>query len=82
MPGEERTEAAYGKREVRYFHADDQDAANELAKAATQVLAELGYQDLTVTTQDFTEYRGKKPRSGVLELWVDLPRSNMQQSAF
>ena len=38
--------------------------------------------DSAITTKDFTQFPNKKPRPGVLELWVDLPRTTVQQQAF
>jgi hypothetical protein len=82
VPGEELTRNALGQREVRYFHTQDQAAAEELAAVATRALREQGDSDSAITTKDFTQFPNKKPRPGVLELWVDLPRTTVQQQAF
>jgi len=82
VPGEEFAESAYGKREVRFFHPEDEDAAKELAESATRAIQAQGYKDLTIDVKDFTEFTGKKPRAGVLELWVGFPRTNAEASRF
>ena len=42
LPGEERVEAAQGKREVRYFYPQDKDDAEKLAQDTTNALPNLG----------------------------------------
>ena len=76
VPGEDRERGAAGKHEVRYFHNKDEAAAQRLAEDATRVLRGLEYlgrKATTVTVKSFVSYRGKKPRLGVLELWLEIP---------
>ena len=76
VPGEDREGGAAGKHEVRYFHEQDQPAAERLAADTTQVLRDQGYPDreeLVVAAESYASYRGKKPRYGVIELWLELP---------
>ncbi len=76
VPGEDRESGAAGKHEVRYFHAQDEDAAEKLAGDATRALTELGYPDSeyrAVEAASYVAYRAKKPREGVIELWLELP---------
>lgn len=80
MPGEERTERAYTRHEVRYFHSGDEQAARRLARVATEQVASMGYPDLEVDVRDFTAYSSKKPREGVLELWLDFSRNRSEAS--
>jgi hypothetical protein len=74
IPGEDRQEMAGGLREVRYFHEADRPAAERLVTDTETVLAELGYGELKVKPQPLTTWAGKKPRPGVLELWLSIPR--------
>jgi hypothetical protein len=62
-------------REVRYFHAEDRDAANQLAAQATVALAAPGFPALAVEVRDFTAWTKAKPRAGTLELWLALPEA-------
>ncbi|GEM_PF-1513080 len=76
VPGEDRESGAAEKHEVRYFHDKDESAAQRLADDANRVLHGLGYLErkaITVTVRSFESYRGKKPRLGVLELWLEIP---------
>lgn len=76
VPGEDREGGAAGKHEVRYFHDKDEAAAQRFADDATRALHGLGYPERTatkVTASSFVSYRSKKPRPGVLELWLELP---------
>lgn len=74
IPGEDRERYASGKHEVRFFHDDDKAAAMRLAEDTTRALREKGYVDMPdVTAESFVAYSGKKPRVGVLELWLDIP---------
>ena len=76
VPGEDREDGAVGKHEVRYFHSEDQKAAENLAKHANTALHSLGYLDsnkLKVSAESFVSYRRKKPRPGVVELWIEIP---------
>jgi septal ring factor EnvC (AmiA/AmiB activator) len=74
VPGEDREVGAIGKHEVRYFHSDDQKAAENLAKHTNTALQSLGYASLNVRAESFVSFRGKKPRPGVIELWLEIPR--------
>ncbi|MFO1047601.1 MAG: hypothetical protein U1E52_06850 [Geminicoccaceae bacterium] len=71
IPGEDRI--PNDAREVRYFYADDREAAATLAGKTAAALAGLGYADLTVEVHDFTGWAKAKPRPGTLELWLALP---------
>ncbi len=76
VPGEDREGGAARKHEVRYFHLDDKETAERLADEATAALQSLGYSDhdvLNVVAESFISYRGKKPRPGVVELWLEIP---------
>ena len=76
VPGEDREGSAAARHEVRYFHEDDSATAQRLAGDTTQALRNLGYEahnvpDVVATS--LVNYQGKKPRPGVLELWLELP---------
>ncbi|MEH6473252.1 MAG: hypothetical protein V7752_18610 [Halopseudomonas sp.] len=76
VPGEDRESGAAGKHEVRYFHDDDEAAAKRLVEDANRAIRSLGYPDraaTTITLKSLVSYRSKKPRPGVLELWLDIP---------
>ncbi len=76
VPGEDREIGAVGKHEVRYFHSEDQEAAENLAEHTNRVLKNLRYpgrDKLKVQAKSFVSYRGKKPRPGVVELWIEIP---------
>ncbi len=76
VPGEEREGKAAGKHEVRYFHDEDKEAAERLANNTSVALRSLGYPErdgLTIVAKSFISYRKKKPRPGVLELWLEIP---------
>ncbi len=76
VPGEDREDGAKRKSQVRYFHESDVDSAQRLAADTTALLREQGYSNLEVpdvAAQSLVNYSGKKPREGVLELWLDLP---------
>lgn len=72
VPGEDREEAATNLREVRYFYNEDKIPAEQLAAQAGAVLTELGYGQVNVKAESFTAYKGRKPRLGVLELWLGI----------
>lgn len=72
LPGEERTDLAHGRNEVRFFHEEDEKAAQALARATSKEVASMGYAYPDIGVKDFTAYSKKKPREGVLELWLDL----------
>lgn len=76
VPAEDREGDAARKHEVRYFHDEDQETARRLADDTTQALRKLAYLDgkmPDVIAKSFASYTGKKPRPGVLELWVEIP---------
>jgi hypothetical protein len=76
LPGEERVDAAQGRREVRYFYAADKDDAEQLAQDTTKALADIGLPDKpAVTTRSMQDFSGKKNAPGVLELWLDMTAS-------
>ncbi len=75
VPGIDREIGATGRREIRYFHEEDLAAAERLAQDTTSALGIL-YPDRTVpdiAVKSFLSYGGKKPRPGVIELWLALP---------
>ena len=77
VPGEDRESGAAGRHEIRYFHDKDESAAKDLAEDTTSALLSLGYTDRTspnVEAKSLVSYRGKKPRLGVLELWLEIPQ--------
>ncbi|MGH6921465.1 MAG: hypothetical protein ACREJ0_27635, partial [Geminicoccaceae bacterium] len=76
IPGEDREEGAANKHEVRYFHDEDGAVAERLAKDATEALRDQGYNAYAasdVVAESYVTYGGKKPRPGVLELWLEIP---------
>lgn len=73
MPGEERSPVAQGLHEVRYFFAEDARKAEQLAQDVNRILAAEGY-IAEVTAENFTSFPGKKPRGGILELWLEPVR--------
>lgn len=73
VPGEDREAGAAGKREVRYFYAGDAAAAANLAEDTQTSLVRLGYPDRPVDAVSLVSYSGTKPKSGVVELWLELP---------
>ena len=77
VPGEDQETGARNKQEVRYFHDEDAEGAKRLAEGTTRALRAQGYSENdvpNVTVRSLTAYRGKKPREGVLELWLDISR--------
>lgn len=73
MPGEERHSGAAGKREIRYYYDEDLEAAEKLAKVTMSALSEMGYGSIPeFKISDFTEYSRKKPKQGIVEMWVEL----------
>jgi hypothetical protein len=72
IPGEERTGAAAGKREVRFFYAGQKTLADRLAADTTQTLQRLGYSSLSVTPV-FAGAPTKSNPDGKLELWLEIP---------
>jgi uncharacterized protein YoxC len=76
VPGEDREGGAAGRHEVRYFHVEDDATAQRLADDTTRALRSLAYPDRKapdIMAKSFVSYRGKKPRVGVLELWLEIP---------
>ena len=72
IPGEERSGAADGKREVRYFYGGQKSIATQLALDATQALQRLGYPSLSVSA-DSASAPAKNNPDGKLELWLEIP---------
>ncbi len=73
MPGEERTKSASGRREVRFFFEDDGDRARTLVDDVNRILAASSYQ-ADVEIRDFTDFKGRKPQPGTVELWLEPVR--------
>lgn len=77
VPGEDRESGAAGKHEIRYFHDEDEAEAIRLAENMNRALANSEFRDhparVDITARSFVSYRGKKPRPGVLELWLEIP---------
>lgn len=73
MPGEERVDAAQGKREVRYFYPQDKTAAERLAQDTTKALRTAGYTPgPPIAVLSMVDFKGRKNAPGVVELWLDL----------
>jgi hypothetical protein len=70
VPGEERDPGAVGKREVRYFYAEDRESAQRLAGVVESASEAIGTGG-TVTIVPLTDYSGK-PKQGILELWIEI----------
>ncbi len=76
VPGTDREGAAAGRHEVRFFHEEDGEAAQRLAGDTDDALNSLAYEDSkapAIAARSFVSYGGKKPRPGVLELWLEIP---------
>jgi hypothetical protein len=74
LPGEERVGAAASRREVRFFYPEDAETARRLAWDAGDVMRSLGYNPQPeIQVKSFTDYAGKKPKQGAIELWLELP---------
>ena len=73
IPSEERSSAAAGKREVRFFYAGQTALAQELAKTTNQVLQQLGYGPQLQVTAVQTTTSSKGNPDGKLELWLEIP---------
>ncbi len=76
VPAEDRETSAVGKHEVRFFHSEDEAEAKALAGDITDALKGLGYPEsdnTKIITRSYVNYSAKKPRVGVIELWLDLP---------
>lgn len=75
VPPVDREESALGKHEVRYFFDEDRPSAEQLAQQTTQALLALGYVGSEIRAVSLVDYKGQKPRRGVLELWIEpVPR--------
>jgi hypothetical protein len=72
IPGEERTGAAAGKHEVRYFYDGQKTLAAQLATDTTQALQKLGYASLSVSAV-FAGDPTKSNPDGKPELWLEIP---------
>lgn len=73
VPGEERVDAAQGRREVRYFYKEDKEAADALAQDVRKiVLDEATLADFPVTVRPFLDGSGRKNAPGTVELWYDF----------
>ncbi len=71
IQGEERNDAASGKREVRYFYDGQKAVADKLVDDTNQTLKKSGYPPLSGPAVLI----GSTPRNnpdGRLELWIDL----------
>lgn len=77
----ERTDLANNKHEVRYFYDEDKGAAEKLAMRTSVQLSELGFSDtqLDVKIVSLVSSPAKKPRSGVIELWLQIPKKSEDQ---
>ena len=73
FPGAERTEAADGHRDIRYFYGEDAAAATALRTQINDTLKQLGYSiQIDSLSPDWLKFH-KKPQRGVLELWLEVP---------
>lgn len=72
MPGEERTEAAANKHEIRYYYPQDADAAKALQTHVNDALKQLNYS--VQVDEPGPQWLGypQKPKQGVVELWLSL----------
>jgi energy-coupling factor transporter ATP-binding protein EcfA2 len=73
IPSEERSSAAAGKREVRFFFAGQAAIAQELAKTTNQILQQLGYGPQLQINAVQTTTSSKSNPDGKLELWLEIP---------
>ena len=77
VPGEDRESGAAGKHEIRYFHEEDKAEAIRLAENMNRALANSEFRAhparVDIIARSFVSYHGKKPRPGVLELWLEIP---------
>ncbi len=70
VPGAERVETAADLAEVRFFFDSDSAAAEQLATDVKNILSELDV-EYGVRPVSLVDFKGKKPRPGVLELWLE-----------
>lgn len=61
---------AQQSRSVRYFHEQDRPGALRVQQGVQEFLGAQGLPDMEIEVRDFTNYSGKKPRVGVIELWL------------
>ena len=73
VPGEERIGAAAGKREIRYFHESDRNAAMLLRDDLNTALQTVGLGAVQIGEIGAPLDVAKKPAKGVLEVWVEIP---------
>jgi len=59
-------------RSVRYFFPEDRMGAEAIAQATDDFWRRLGRPDIHLQIQDLTDFPGKKPRPGVIEVWFFL----------
>ncbi len=57
-------------RSIRYFHEEDRLGALELQKLSAEFLESIDLSEIELDVRDFTDYSGKMPRPGVIELWL------------
>ncbi|MGE0222372.1 MAG: SPOR domain-containing protein [Acetobacteraceae bacterium] len=70
VPAAERTSAADGLFEVRYFHQTDREAAERLAALVSEAAHKsIPGETRTAKVQDLTAYPRTKPKPGTVELW-------------
>jgi cell division protein FtsB/energy-coupling factor transporter ATP-binding protein EcfA2 len=72
IPGEERSVAAIGKHEVRYFYVGQKTIADKLAKDATMAMQQLNYQSAAISS-GLASVPIKSNPDGKLELWLEIP---------
>lgn len=70
VPGQERVDFAKGMAEVRYFFESDASAAKQLAEDVNGILAHNEVRP-NVRPNSYVDFKGPKPKPGVLELWLD-----------
>lgn len=66
----EKIDLAAGISEIRYFNADDQKLAQELANKVSDLAG-----NKPVQLRPLLNFAAKKPPPGQLEVWIDLPAS-------
>lgn len=71
VPGEERIGTAAGKREVRYFHDSDAEAASLLAKDVNKAIIAVGFKPMDVVARKAPVKN--LPAVGIIELWLEIP---------
>jgi hypothetical protein len=71
--GEERSNQAAGKHEVRYFYAAQKTLAQQLATTTNQILQQLGLTQLPAVTAESSGASSRNNPDGRLELWLETP---------